>query len=326
MKQLIAALCIIAAFHANAQTVYLADTAFVTDVGIGGAPTSCKTNGMMYNGLSMERTEFIWLADAFTVPSGETWVFDTVIVYGYQFGSTTTSPFMSCNLQIYNGAPGLGGSVIWGDTITNVLKGAAFTGIYKVDTIAANGGLMSDKRPIMALKLHLSPAPSLTAGTYWLSWSATCASTFNPAVCPYKVLPGRLNPPGQVSRILYPGSSWQYATDNGLNIGLNKIIKAKAGLAALPAIAGNARNTLSQNIPNPFSNTTEITYNLAVAGDVTLAVYNILGQVVATLANGHMSAGTHSITFNANNLPPGSYYYKLSAPAGAESKQMVVMK
>jgi hypothetical protein len=325
MKKLISICCTIVSLHASAQTVYLADTALVTDVGFGGAPTSCKTNGMVYNGLSMERTNGVWVADAFTVPAGDTWVFDTVIVYGYQFGSSLSSPFMYCNLQVYNAAPGLGGTVIWGDTITNVLSSTAFTGIYKVDTLAVNGGLMATNRPIMYLKLHLSPAPRLTAGTYWLSWSAACFTTSNSAVTPYQVLPGRLNPPGQMSRI-YAGGVWTYATDNGLSIGLNMILKGKAGIAAVPGQHLNAENALGQNVPHPFSNTTTITYNLAEDGYVKLSVYNILGQVVAALADGYTSSGRHEVTFNTGDLPAGTYYYQLSTAAGLESRAMAIVR
>ena len=75
----------------------------------------------------MDRTQEAWVADAFTVPAGATWKFDTVIVYGYQYGSTTSSSFTGCNLQIYNDTPGVGGVVIWGDTSTNVLVSTGWT-------------------------------------------------------------------------------------------------------------------------------------------------------------------------------------------------------
>ncbi|HXS35190.1 MAG TPA: T9SS type A sorting domain-containing protein [Flavipsychrobacter sp.] len=327
MKQLISAfiLCILISFHAPAQTVYLADTAFVTDIGYGGAPASCKTNGMVYNSVSMNRRQGIWVADVFTVPAGATWVFDTVIVYGYQYGSDIFSPFTGCNLQIYSGTPGSGGTVVWGDTTTNVLNNSDFTGIYKVDTFSSDGGLMSTQRPIMYLKLYLSPAPSLSAGTYWLSWSATCATTSPSPATPYKVLPGRVNPPGQMSRIFADGS-WEYIVDSGNNVGLNMMIIGRAGLAVAPIQNYNSENTLGQNAPNPFSNTTVISYSLAESGNVKLVVYNILGQIVATLADRNMSKGKHEVTFNASDLPGGAYYYKLSTAGGTISKQMILLK
>jgi hypothetical protein len=317
-------LSIVVSFHANSQTIYLADTGFATDVGYGGAEASCKTNGMVYNSESMDRTHGIWDADVFTVPTGATWVFDTVIVYGYQTGSGLTSPFTACNLQIFNGTPGAGGSVVWGDTSTNFLNSTAFTGIYKVDTISASGGLMETNRPIMYLKLYLATAPVLHPGTYWLAWSATSSSGSGSASTPYKVLPGRINPVGQQSRMLY-GGSWDYNIDNGDTVGLNMMIIGRAGLG-VELTKNNSVNILSQNVPNPFSNTTVISYRLAGSGGVKLCVYNVLGQLIATLADDFESKGEHQVTFNAGGLPNGIYYYRLLATDGTVSRQMVLKK
>lgn len=78
------------------------------------------------------------------------------------------------------------------------------------------------------------------------------------------------------------------------------------GRSELPQMA-----VLHQNYPNPFNPTTNIRYSLPHDGEVTLSVYNILGQRVALLQNGPMSAGTHEIRFNAENLSSGLYVYKL---------------
>jgi hypothetical protein len=315
---------VVMSFPAYSQTVYLADTALVTDIGFGGAGASCKANGLTYNSVNMDRSQSVWAADAFTIPAGATWVFDTVIVYGYQYGSSLTSPFTACNLQIYSGTPGAGGTVVWGDTTTNVLNSSAFTGIYKVDTFSASGGLLSIKRPIMFLKLYLSSAPHLSAGTYWLAWSATCATTTSSATTPFQVLPGRVNPPGQMAKAFSSGA-WLDVIDNGNNVGLNMMIKAGASLAVDPLKCCGPENMLSQNEPNPFSNTTLITFSLAEAGNVKLAVYNVLGQLVATLTDGYISKGEHEVSYNSG-LPGGIYYYRLSTANGTISKQMVQLR
>lgn len=315
----------LSSFHASTQTIYLGDTAFVTDAGHGGAPASCKANGMVYNSENMDRIHGTWVADVFTVPVSASWIFDTVILFGYQFGTGPTSTFTSCNLQIYNGTPGAGGTVIWGDTSTNVLNSTAFTGIYKVDTFASDSGLLSTKRPIMYLKLFLSTPPHLTAGTYWLSWSATCSTAVTSAATPYKVLPGRINPPGQKARVLYAGV-WNYEIDNGDTAGFNMLIKARAGLAVAQLQNTNSANVLYQNIPNPFSSTTVISFSLAESSNVKLLVYNMLGQVVTTLADCNMNKGVHEIVFNASDLPDGTYYYKLSTPESTISKQMILVQ
>lgn len=84
--------------------------------------------------------------------------------------------------------------------------------------------------------------------------------------------------------------------------------------------------TLHQNYPNPFNPTTQISYTLSETGKVKLVVYNVNGQEVATLLNGTVKAGTHSLNFNASNLPTGVYFYKLSTDKMQAVKKMALIK
>jgi CubicO group peptidase (beta-lactamase class C family) len=74
---------------------------------------------------------------------------------------------------------------------------------------------------------------------------------------------------------------------------------------------------LSHNCPNPFRNSTSITFTLTHAQDVTLKAYNIVGQEVAILIDDELGSGEHNIIWNAVGLPSGVYYYQLTA--GSES-------
>jgi len=70
---------------------------------------------------------------------------------------------------------------------------------------------------------------------------------------------------------------------------------------------------LGQNYPNPFNPTTNIAYEIPAQGNVTLAVYNVIGERVATLINDEqIVAGQHVVNFNGNNLSSGVYYYRLT--------------
>lgn len=71
--------------------------------------------------------------------------------------------------------------------------------------------------------------------------------------------------------------------------------------------------SLEQNFPNPFNPSTQITFNLKVDSDVNLRVFNLLGQEIATLIDGKLSAGTQQVEFKADNLSSGVYFYRIDA-------------
>lgn len=85
--------------------------------------------------------------------------------------------------------------------------------------------------------------------------------------------------------------------------------------------------SLEQNYPNPFNPTTNIRFNLPNAADVTLTVYNVLGQKVATLLNNKkFTVGSHSVAFDARNLASGVYIYRIEAGTFSQSKKMMLIK
>ncbi|MBU0690470.1 T9SS type A sorting domain-containing protein [bacterium] len=83
---------------------------------------------------------------------------------------------------------------------------------------------------------------------------------------------------------------------------------------------------LHQNYPNPFNPATSITFDLIESGDAMITVYNPLGQKMATLINGEMPAGRHTINFNAEALPSGLYFYRMEAGDFTAVKKMILMK
>jgi hypothetical protein len=84
--------------------------------------------------------------------------------------------------------------------------------------------------------------------------------------------------------------------------------------------------SLSQNYPNPFNPSTTIKFTIPKSGFVTLKVFNILGQEVARLADGELTAGNHEVKFDASRLSSGVYIYKLQANDFSSSKKMMLIK
>jgi hypothetical protein len=84
---------------------------------------------------------------------------------------------------------------------------------------------------------------------------------------------------------------------------------------------------LEQNYPNPFNPSTKIRFQLDKASSVTLKIYNLIGQEVASLVEGTKQPGTYDVLFDARALSSGVYFYRLSTAAGpTETRKMVLLK
>ena len=83
---------------------------------------------------------------------------------------------------------------------------------------------------------------------------------------------------------------------------------------------------LQQNYPNPFNPSTQISFSVPKATDVTLKIYNVLGREVALLVNERKQAGEYKVTWNAEGVPSGVYFYRIVAGDFVETKKMVVVK
>jgi hypothetical protein len=87
-----------------------------------------------------------------------------------------------------------------------------------------------------------------------------------------------------------------------------------------------SRFELLQNYPNPFNPATRIPFSVRGSGFVSLKVYDILGREVRTLVNENLQPGVYEATFDATGLASGVYFYRLTAGAFMQAKQMVLMR
>ncbi|MBN1466408.1 T9SS type A sorting domain-containing protein, partial [candidate division KSB1 bacterium] len=83
---------------------------------------------------------------------------------------------------------------------------------------------------------------------------------------------------------------------------------------------------LGQNVPNPFNETTKISYTLAAPSDITLTLFDVHGREVQTLASGSQTAGSHDIIFKADALPSGVYFYRLKIGEKQETKRLLLLR
>jgi hypothetical protein len=83
---------------------------------------------------------------------------------------------------------------------------------------------------------------------------------------------------------------------------------------------------LEQNYPNPFNPSTHIKYAVANKQFVSIKVYDVIGNEIATLVNEEKPAGSYEVEFSANHLSAGVYYYSIVTANFVQTKKMILLK
>ncbi|MGV8048801.1 MAG: carboxypeptidase regulatory-like domain-containing protein [Anaerolineaceae bacterium] len=145
--------------------------------GSGGADESILQTGLGMGtyGFGMQQSAGNSVADDFEVTGN--WNVQNIEFFGYQTGSSTSSTFTGVYCRVYDGAPNAGGTVIWGDLVTNRMISTEWSNIYRND----NGPGGSTDRPIMRIVAE-TPGLTLSPGTYWVEWQTTGSLSSGPWV------------------------------------------------------------------------------------------------------------------------------------------------
>lgn len=179
--------------------------------GFGGADESILQSvslGMNVIGFGHDVDAGVRLADDFTITNPNGWTINEIVFYAYQTGSSTTSTINHYNLQIWDGVPGGGGSVVWGDGTTNLLVHTEWSGIYRV-TETSSGSIA---RPVMRNTISLGGV-NLPPGTYWLDWQANGTLASGPWAPPVTI--NGQTTTGNALQSLDGGVTYAAAEDNG---------------------------------------------------------------------------------------------------------------
>ncbi len=105
-------------------------------------------------------------------------------------------------------------------------------------------------------------------------------------------------------------------------------LTAKVDASTITGIAENIPNefALHQNYPNPFNPSTTIKFDLPEKSNVSIVIYNVLGQTISTLLNEELNAGYHEVKFSAENLSSNIYFYRIKTDNNVAVKKMMVIK
>ncbi len=249
-------------------------------------------------------------ADDFVIPTGETWEIATVFAHGAY--TTGGGPAASFDVVFYEDASGLPGAVAFADSA--LVPISVFDGDVAMD---------------------LSAPASLGEGTYWLSVVANM---------PFA-------PDGQWfwrTATVVTGNPYAWEDPDGV-IGITQCVTWQPGASVCGAgggedpdlsfrISGNfptageagsefpSSVALGQNYPNPFSLSTSIPFEVSEISHVRITGYDVLGREVAGVVSQTYAPGRYSVSFDAANLPSGTYLYRLEGDGQVQMRRMLLVK
>jgi len=242
----------------------------------------------------------------------------SIILFSYPggiTGRTKKTSTVGCSCHTQNTA--ITGSVTGPDTVnpgssnlyTLTINRSGYSGSHGGTDIATRLGTLSTTGSNSQLQLlnseltHVNPL-SFSSGTASVQFTYVAPSSSGIDTIWSNVAAGYSN-------------GWNYSPEKQV------VIRTVAGIQknSIPA-----KFNLNQNYPNPFNPKTVISFSLPKESNVSLAVYDILGNKVENLINGRMEQGDHEISWNARNFSSGIYFYTLKTDEKSFTKKMILAK
>ncbi len=160
----------------------------------------------------------------------------------------------------------------------------------------------------------------------WWSVDSMSVTTF-----PHMMNPGdsayvhvRIQLPGDITYLGYRRDTMNIYSELGAH---RVIIMSNLDLYnGIPAVSGKGSFLVFYNYPNPFTGSTVIHYKMPERTSVKLKILNTLGKEVATLVNSEQAAGAYNVIFNAGDLPPGIYYFRIVTDKETITKKMMLIR
>jgi hypothetical protein len=136
---------------------------------------------------------------------------------------------------------------------------------------------------------------------------------------------------GELARFTFSGEGEIELVEAMVLNNNNEEVSATLVNGAKPGMDVPGTYQLSQNYPNPFNPTTQINFELPKAGQVTLEVFNLVGQRVAVLVDGYREAGHHTVAWHGvdghgSRVSSGVYFYRLNAEDATMTRKMILLK
>jgi len=166
-------------------------------------------------------------ADNFIIPTGTSWIIQSLEFFAYQTGSGITPTITGIYIRVWNGSPMSGGTVVWGDLMTNLLTSSSFTGIFRVSSTTS----CNTDRPVMKV-IATTPGLNLSPGEYWIEFSTTGSVASGPWIPIVFETNGSFA--GNNALQYTPANGWTLYASGGVNVEWPFIINGVPGTGTIP--------------------------------------------------------------------------------------------